>query len=291
LSAIPFLHIRDAVTFVRALLRQRDRLDPRETLLASCDGSVSHRELFEAATLAQFGERSRPIFLPRGLCRPLLGVQDLARRTAGANGFERAWMARMIDRRLHVDASRTRDRLDWAPRPRMAIVRRMPFVIQNRKAFPAEWQRRNHWSIRSAWRHENMEIHRVLVREARRIAESVSEYLHDAARADRFAALQSLGPDRPLVDLELLLSALQEAVRVGEKTIFQHACRSIACRRRDEGLRLEEMVNELHVLNDATVLALSVDPSPTWSLALYDHVTMTVQFGVDEVQDVFDDVD
>jgi hypothetical protein len=51
------------------------------------------------------------------------------------------------------------------------------------------------------------------------------------------------------------------------------------------------MVNELHVLNDATVLALSVDPSPTWSLALYDHVTMTVQFGVDEVQDVFDDVD
>ena len=37
-----------------------------------------------------------------------------------------------------VDASRTRQRLDWAPRPRLEILRRMPFLVENLKTDPID---------------------------------------------------------------------------------------------------------------------------------------------------------
>ena len=290
LSAIPFLHIRDAVSFVTALLAKRDELDPSEVLLASSDGSTSHLELFEAATVSQFGERARPILFPRSLCRPMLHVRDVIGQVTGYEVFERPWMARMIDRRLDVDASRTRRRLGWSPRPRLSIARRMPFVIQNRKAYRAEWYRRNQGALRSVRHHDNRVVHQALDRVTTRIATTVNTYLLDAKRAERFPTLQGLGPERALADLELLLAALSEAVRVGEKAVFQRACRSLARRRLSEGLESDEIVAALHALNDSAVLALAAEGTGArWSLALYDHVTMTVQFGVDEVHDVFDD--
>ena len=45
-------------------------------------------------------------------------------------------------------------------------------------------------------------------------------------------------------------------------------------------------------MNDLIVLELSdAVPGPSWYLALYDHITMTVQFGIDEVYDVYDELD
>ena len=56
-----------------------------------------------------------------------------------------------------------------------------------------------------------------------------------------------------------------------------------------DGLAAEELVAALHVLNDAAVLHLAGDgDGHRWSLALYDHVTMTVQFGIDEIHDAFE---
>ena len=78
-------------------------------------------------------------------------------------------------------------------------------------------------------------------------------------------------------------------MRTGEKVIFRECCRQLAIRRRTEGLPHEEIVDELEALNDQCVLSLiGHHPTPEWSLGLYDHITMTVQFGIDEVLDVFD---
>ena len=41
----------------------------------------------------------------------------------GQRPFERPWMVRYIDLGLPVDASRTRQRLEWEPRERLHILR------------------------------------------------------------------------------------------------------------------------------------------------------------------------
>lgn len=289
-SAVPYLHVRDAVDFVGALLARRETLDCRETLLASSDGATSHRELFDAATATHFGERARPLLVPRSLCRAGLWLRHLAGRAFGAPAFERPWMGRFIDLQLRVDATRTRERLGWAPRPRLGICRRMPFLVQNRKAYPAEWLRRNHAALRRVRLHENLAIYRLLERHTRELAQGLAAYVMDPARRTRFAGLRGFGTEQQEAECALLIEALVDSVRTGDKGVFRGACQELGRRRRAEGFPLDELTSLLDGLNDLCTLALAgMDPGAAWSLALYDHVTMTIQFGVDEICDAYDE--
>ena len=115
-SAIPYLHVKDLMFFLLEVIARFDTLRPCEILIASPDGATSHRELYEAATLAYAGSRQKPIFMPRPLCGPGMWARDLFGRLTGDRPFERPWMSEYIDTVMAIDASRTRRRLDWAPR-------------------------------------------------------------------------------------------------------------------------------------------------------------------------------
>lgn len=289
-SAVPYLHIRDATAFVCRLLELRDHLDPAGVLIASPDGAISHRELHEAATGAHFGRRNRPLLLPRPLCRAGLWGRDRFARITGAEFFERPWMARMIDLRLDIDGSRSRAKLGWSPRARLGILRRMPFLVQNRKAYPGDWSRRNHAALRTRRRMENLRIVRMLEERREGISGSLVGYLLDPARAGRFPHLHSMGSERQRADALLLVDSLIEAVGTGEKSLFQSCCHDLARRRRSEGVTVQELLAALNALGDLAVLPLiGSSTNAAWSLALYDHITMTVQFGVDELLEVFNE--
>jgi len=289
LSAVPYLHVRDSVSFLETLLERRDRIDPREVLIASNDGATTHREIFEVATAAHFGERERPLLVPKSLCRTGLGLRQLATRAGAAPIFERPWMGRYIDLQLRVDAARTRERLGWAPRPRLDLCRRIPFLVQNRKSIPVEWHRRNQAAMRLGRLHENLHVHRLLEQRAAALAAALARHLLAPERRDRFLGSAGRRPERIEAECALLVDALLEAVRTGEKVRFRDACRELAAERCRAGLAAEELTATLDVLNDLAVLDLAGEsPGPSWYLALYDHLTMTVQFGIDEVFDVYD---
>jgi nucleoside-diphosphate-sugar epimerase len=287
LSAVPYLHVRDAVALLRVLIARREELDPAVPLLASSDGATSHRELFEAATTAHFGERVPPVRVPRPLCFPGLWVRDRLGRGLGLPVFERPWMARMIDLSLAVDARRTRERLGWAPQARLHVLRRMPFLVQNRKALPAEWQRRNHTVLRRLRLHENLRVYRRLETLGPGLAGELAACVLDPSRGSRFRNLRALTPEQLRSESALLLGALVDSVRVGEKRVFAGVCRALAERRLGEGVPPEELTGALDALNDLCVVSLAgEEPGRDWSLALYDHVTMTLQFGADAILDL-----
>jgi len=290
LSAVPYLHVRDAVSFVQRLLDRRTELDPRELLLASSDGATSHRELFEAATASHLGERERPLLLSRSLCRSAIWLRVAAERLGMPPAFERPWMGRFIDLQLRANAAATRSRLDWAPRSRLAICRRMPFLIQHRKATPSEWQRRNHAVARRVRLYENLHVHFLLASRARQLAAALVGFVLDPQRGELFRSLQHQGRERLEREVAALEEALFDSIRSGDKASFGDFCRELALQRRREGLRLEALVGVLDALSDLCVVALSdEDANPGWNLALYDHVTMTVQFGSDGVWDVYEE--
>jgi nucleoside-diphosphate-sugar epimerase len=142
-SAVPYLHVDDAVAFLARLLARRRDVDPAPVLIASGDGATSHRELFAAATAAVSGAPLRPLLVPRPLCRLGLPLLALAGAATGAPAFERPWMGRYIDLALRVDARRSRERLAFEPRPQLAILERLPRLLRNRAATPLDWLRLN----------------------------------------------------------------------------------------------------------------------------------------------------
>ena len=288
-SAVPYLHVRDAVDFLLHLLAHPDRTDDGEVVIGSPDGATTHRELFAAATAAHHGQRQRPLCVPRPLCRLALPLRDAAGRFLGRRPFERAWMGRMIDRELAVDATRTRARLGWEPRPRLAILRRLPFLVENRKTYPGEWLRRNH-ARRHAVRRDHLLLHGLLEARAAELEARLAAPLLAAAAAGA-GGWGRIDPDRVAGLHRALLAALRAAVRTGEKGRFMEACRTEAAELFAAGVSLDELWSELERLGRACHDLLAVaSRDPAWPLALHDHLQVTVQFGIDEIQDVHEGV-
>jgi nucleoside-diphosphate-sugar epimerase len=288
-SAVPYLHVEDATVFLLQLLDRLKQVGPGRLLIASPDGAVSHRELFEAATLLHDGRRRRPVLVPRLLCGPGMWLRDLFGRVAGERPFERPWMARYVDQRMNVDTSRTRAILGWAPRPRLEVLRRMPFLIENLQTEPLEWNLRNRAAMKEVRLRNNLRLHRLLLAHEAEIRALFTEALLGPGGRDRFPGYQKVSASDHQWHHRLILRQLMNAVRTREKAVFTAYCRDLAERRFEQGFEAAEVCAALDELDRICLSVLRRDPEGA-SLAaeLQDDVTMTLRFGADQVQDVFE---
>ena len=146
--AIPYLHVRCAVSFLTTLLENLEVPKSGEIFIASPSGAVTLREIYDEATLALWGTRRRPVLIPRPLARLWLHLLNLRGQIIGRHTFERPWMGRYIDRRLTIDAERTHRRLNWGIRPRLGLLRRIPFLVENYRTRPVRWNELNNAAMR-----------------------------------------------------------------------------------------------------------------------------------------------
>jgi len=289
-SAIPFLHVRDALAFVRRVLERRDALDDGEVLLASPDGAVSHAELFEAATAYAHGAPRRPLRVPRVLARPGMRLRDALGRAFGERPFERPWMADYIDRRMDVDARRTRARLGWAPVPRREILRRIPFLVENRKADPIAWSKRNREALDHLRFDPRYRVQGMLEEYEAEIVRAFAERVAGPEGRESLRRYRALPLEEREWTWRLVLRGLVEAARTGQKTPFMGYCQELARRRLGQGFSAEEVVHALRTLDRACVETLRRDPrGGDLADAIHDHVHVTLEFGIDRVLEVFDD--
>lgn len=289
LTAIPYLHVRDAVRFFRLVL-ERPELPTGQVLVASPDGAVSHRELFEEATLLYFGERARPLLVPRPLCGPGIWVRDALGRLAGERPFERPWMARYVDTRMAADASRTRALVGFEPRQRLLILRRLPFLIQNLRCDPVEWQRLNHAALKQVRLQKHLILHALLRAHAATITGRFREAVSGGEGRRRFPGLARFGDaEHPANHHAFALRHLIDTVGTGERSEFVAYCRDLAERAHEAGVPLGELCGELELLGTVAVRCLREDPEAADLTAeIRDHLLMTLRWGCDEVQEVYE---
>jgi nucleoside-diphosphate-sugar epimerase len=289
LSAIPYLHVHDATLFFVTLLEHLSTLPPGELVIASPDGCTSHRELFEAATLLHHGQRSRPVLMPRLLCGPGMLARDLLGRLLGERPFERPWMARYIDTRMTIDASRTRSLLGWAPRERLEVLRRLPFLVENRRLEPHQWNTLNRAAMKQVQLRSNLRIHRLLERHEDGIIEEFHAWMVGPEGERRFPNYQALSEEEQLWNDRAFLRNLMNAVRTRDKGVFVSYARDLAERRFHQGYEAHEICESIEELNRICFKHVRRDPeSEGLHRDLQDHVTITLRSGCDEAQDVFE---
>lgn len=289
LSAVPYLHVRDAALFLQVLLEQEANLDPGEVVQCSPDGAVTHWELFEMATAYYYGTQIKPILMPKPLCYPGMWALDLIGRVLGNRPFERPWMAKYIDLQLTVDASRTRRRLGWAPRPRLHIMRRIPFLIENLRSNPVEWLRRNHEAMKVARLRPNLIIHRLLEQHEEEISEAFTAFLLGPEGREHLASYQAVAPEDHEWNHRLILRNLASAVLTRQKGLFMAYCRDLAERRFQQGFKMAELCYALATLNEICLSVLRRDPhAKDLEEDLQNYITMTIQFGIDQIQETYE---
>jgi len=287
--AIPYLHVREAVRVVRRVMKLADELASDDVFLACPDGGVTARYLFEEATMLYFGSGEEPIWVPRWFCRFGMKARERILTLLGHTPFERAWMANYIDRQLLVDARQTRQTLNWEPRPRLNISRRLPFMIENFKADPVEWYQRNHAAMRIEPPLDNLRVHRMLEKYESRILEGMSTLMTNRDGRERFPSYQKLSAEEQLWNHRVALRHVMDAVRTRDKSIYASFCRDLAELRSGQGFEAEEVCEALRTLRDVCMRVLFQDPeSEGLSQEIEDHITMTMLFGCDQIEDTFE---
>jgi hypothetical protein len=212
---------------------------------------------------------------------------DALGRLVGRRPFERPWMVSCIDRRLDIDASRTRAWLGWQPRERLDILRRMPFLIHNRRAHFEEWLRRNHLAARKGRGLASSRIHELLSSHQQEIGRLFNEHLREPGQRERLTAYLDASQDQLDVRHRLLLEQLLCAVRTGDQAVFMNCCRHMAERWWVAGLPLEELWKALDELGRLCVAILERDPAADGlGQEIYDRITMTFRFAVDAVKEL-----
>jgi hypothetical protein len=83
----------------------------------------------------------------------------------------------MTDLAMTIDASRTRAILGWEPRPRLQALRRLPFLLENRRTDPIEWNRANRAAMKEVHLETNLRIFALLTKHAHEIALEYTEVL------------------------------------------------------------------------------------------------------------------
>ncbi len=288
-SAIPYMHVRDSASMLRTLLDREADIAPGEVLIASPDGAVSHEELFRAATGYYFGQPRHPIHMPRPLCRPGMWFRDLAGRMLGQRPFEQPWMADYIDLSLTVDARRTRARLGWSPRERLDVIRRLPFLIENYKTNPFEWYHRNREALKLPNIRPNLKIYRLLEHHEEDLRDRFHALLSSPEGQTHLSHYQQVDREEHSWHHRLFIRNLMNAIRTREKGVFMAYCRDLAERRFAQGYELDELLYVISSLNRICVDLLRHDPAAAdLEQAIHDHVTVTIQFGLDQVSETYE---
>jgi len=287
--AIPYLHVRCGAVFISNLLRQVDTLGDGEIFLASPDGCIELKDIFSSIGLAFFGEKRKPLFVPKSMTAVWLRIQDSVGQVLGKRPFERPWMSRYLDRQLRIDASLTRERLRWTTRPRLDLIRRIPFLVENMRSQPLRWLKLNRAAIRKDLTGLSLKIDWLLERGREEIIRLHLQNLLAPENVGRFGSYGSL-PEEDLTRLiRESVSQLRRSIRSREMEPFGRHCRKIAQLRMKNEFSVEEVGAAIEDMGECCCTVLEGEGDSERSEGLFrERIRIVVQFGIDEIRDEFE---
>lgn len=288
-SAIPYIHTGDLNRLFLTLLDRTGTLESPATYIASPDGAVSQRQLFDLATRFEFRHVVKPILMPKPLAWIGILGRDLLGHMTGRRPFERLWMLDYLDRSLTIDGSHTRQVLGWGPRPRLHILRRLLFLIEKMKSSPQEWVVRNEWAMKRPVVRPSLVIHNAMIEAREAIVDAIVAYLQSPVRLERFPNYAAMSWKELRWYIGVIYDLLSAAVRTGDRELLLRYIHDLARRRFAGGFPPAEVCDALLAINEIMVEELlHKSEIADHKDAVRDSITLSVALAVDGVQDAFD---
>ncbi|MHB8834288.1 MAG: NAD-dependent epimerase/dehydratase family protein [Candidatus Methylomirabilia bacterium] len=288
-TAVPYLHVSDLNCCWLKIVDRHAQLDDLEILIASPSECVTHNELYRAAAQG-VDDTKRAVYLPVWLAVVGVAARRLLGLIIGRPPFERTWMLRYIDRKMRVDARRTHQRLGWAPRPRLHVMRRLLFLIENLKRDPQTWERRNlAMTKHTVPERPGLKIYNGMVEVRERVVCSHLSYLTKRENRLIYPHYAALEPQELHLRSELLYQLIESSMRLGDHGAILTYANHLARRRFSEGFAREELCGSLEHLADTLEEALKRHPGLAGlERRVHFDLAVIMQLILDEIEDVYE---
>ncbi|MDH4158161.1 MAG: NAD(P)-dependent oxidoreductase [candidate division Zixibacteria bacterium] len=283
-SAVPYIHIRDVVSFFRQILAQREKLAPAETVIASTRGATSHLKMYSLATRYFYGKTRKPVMMPRLMCGLGLWGMNIWGHLTKNPPFERPWMYSCIDLQLTVQNEHSCELLGWSPDTRHLIERRLPFLVERLKSEPFAWDTRNLATLKRDTARPNLRIYTALSNSEDKIVYSLVEQISVSRVGRLYPRIQQLDRTELAWLIRLLYRLLLTSIDAGNKMLILNYFEISGLSRFQAGYTADEISYLLTMLNDTILAHLGrVDELKPFSKDLYDYISVPIEFGKDEI--------
>lgn len=291
-SAITYIHVNCLTDLLLRVIHRSAQLPDFDVYCASSEFPVSHEELFALATKFYFGEKKRPIHLPKIMALTGILLLDFFGRIIRNRPFERPWMLRYVNKQLWVDASYTQLSLDWRPSNRYIIQRRLLFMIEHLKSYPYEWHIRNTKVLKRLSIHPNYKIFKALQELQNKIIERILDHVLDVRHRDIFKNYNKINVETLRKDAVTIYQLLCVAVRTQDRMAMLSYAKEIADIRSRQKFPSEEVVEAITVIGKIVQEELLKHPSlQDMEGKIYDEVNLTFQLMKDEIEGAFEQIE
>ena len=291
-TAIPYIHVHDLNCFWQQIIKKDAELGRGDTLAASPSGCVSHNELFAALSLAYGGGTEKAVHLPVALATAGVGLLRLAAPFMSPPPFERPWMMKYIDKRMLVDARKTQALLDWYPKPRYHIMRRLLFLVENMKSDPRSWEHKNLAMTKQAVKEwPGLKIYNAMVELRDHVVAEHVSYLTAEESREIFPHYHHRDPADLKLRSELMYQMLESSIRLGDHLSILTYANYLARRRYQEGIEREELMGSLEHMGDLIEHALRNHPGlADLHKTIHFEIGISMQIILDEIDGTYDNL-
>lgn len=291
-AAIPYLHVRCLNLLLIKIIRKTDKLSRCPVYVASPDGCTSQKELYEIGVRYNCGHPRPPVFFPKWLALFGVTMLDLFGRLIKRRPFEQPWMIGYVDTQMKVDASKTREELNWSTRGRYHIKRRLLFLIENKKSNPYEWNLKNIEALtKKVQVSPNFKIYEVMLRMEEELVRNIHKYLCDPVNQDIYPIYQNLDEEDLYKRLKHIYHMLKVAVRTGDRLDVLTYAHNLAIERFVEGFEFSEVSHAIDYIGCYLVETLaSLEELKGMNQRIHDEIMMTIQLVIDEMADIYENV-
>ncbi len=290
--AIPYIHVCCVISLFEKIIEKTADLDDFTLFLASSDKPMSLKELFLLATRHYYGKEKTPILIPGFIARVGVIYRDMWGRLKGQRPFERLWMTKYINRSFPTDCSYTRNTLDWNPKARHHLPRRLLHLIENLKTRPDKWHRMNIDRLsRFQKNRPALILAEEMVRMHEELVEKVFQTIMDPYYKDRLQFYQNMAQEDLRWYISVVYNHLLTSVRHGDRSIMITFAKDLSHRRLQEDVDLDELCGALTVTRDVITHGLYHNANLVkMKLLVHDFITLAIQLALDEIKDVYENV-
>jgi len=289
-SAVTYIHIQDLIKFLLTVIHKSHSLPRYDVYIASCENATSHRELFDIATTDFFGLDVKPILIPKFIALPGIWLRILLWKIGITEmPFERPWMLQYLDLKLDVENSYTRKMLDWEPTPRLHILRRLLFLLTRMKSNPHEWNLKNEAALKHVSYRPSLIISEHLIAEKERILGKIYTAILSAEMSEILVNYQAMEPSALKGAITSVYNILASAVRQSDRSMMVEYLSDIAKVRYESGYTCAEVNKALDLIQNVMITdVLNNKELGIKKQEIYDSIGITMQLGMDEVEDVYE---
>jgi len=288
--AIPYIHINCITNVLIKIIEKSEQLPDLNIFLASSDNPVSLFDLYSQTTRLYFGEEKRPIFVPKFISRSWVVFRDFIGILVNNRPFERRWMTKYIDEEFPTDCSYTREVLDWKPKKRHEIIRRMLYLIENIKANPSEWHRKNLSRInRFVDKRPSVKLYEIMHISQEELVNKIFDEIMKPENFEKYDYCQKMSEERLKWNINVVFNNLLFSVRHGDRSIMINFGHDLANARYNEGVNVKELCSALNTVKDVIIHELYQNSKlADIKLLVNDFIVLSIQLAVDEIKGTYD---